>query len=151
LVTIDQNVAIDLHLDKMVAGEPDADALRKLFSELEFTTLLKELAPAVEVKETDYRELKSAAQLKELSEAGLHSKAPLAVAFAFAATATEAETEEAEAEGSQPETDGLLFSPPPQQVNGAEAPLKLALSAGPGKALTASLGTGEISAELTRV
>src|SRR5215475_5658025 len=68
MVTIDQNVAIDLHLEQMVAGEPDADALRKLFSELEFTTLLKELAPALEVKETDYRELKSAAELKALTQ-----------------------------------------------------------------------------------
>jgi DNA polymerase-1 len=150
LVTIDQNVAIDLQLDKMVAGEPDADALRKLFSELEFTTLLKELAPAVEVKETDYRELKSAADLKEVSQTALHSRTPLAVAFAFA-TATASEPEEAEAEGLLPETGNLLFSPPPQQVNGAEVPLKLALSAEPGKAFTASLGSGEISEELTRL
>ena len=153
LVTIDQNVAIDLHLDKMVAGEPDADALRKLFSELEFTTLLKELAPAVEVKETDYSDLKSAAQLKELSRAALHSKVPLAVAFAFAVAGSEAEQEEeSEAGESQQQTDNLLFFPPPtQQVNGAEIPLKLALSAEPGKAFTASLGSGEISVELTRL
>ncbi|MFI5105536.1 MAG: 5'-3' exonuclease H3TH domain-containing protein, partial [Terriglobales bacterium] len=31
LVTIDQNVHVDLHLDQMVAGEPDSDALRQLF------------------------------------------------------------------------------------------------------------------------
>src|SRR5579872_3120805 len=55
LVTIDQNVEIALDLDKMIAGEPDMDALRSLFSELEFTTLLKELAPVMEVRETDYR------------------------------------------------------------------------------------------------
>src|SRR5215510_1201861 len=80
MVTIDQGVRIDLHLEKMVAGEPDADALRKLFSELEFTTLLKELAPAMEVRETDYRELKAVAELKELSQAAHHSKTSLAVA-----------------------------------------------------------------------
>src|SRR5882762_5251469 len=51
LVTIDQNVNIELDLQKMIAGEPDTDALRTLFSELEFTTLLKELAPATEVRE----------------------------------------------------------------------------------------------------
>ena len=79
LVTIDQDVQIDLDLDQMVAGEPDNDALRKLFSELEFTTLLKELVPALEVKETDYRELKSAKELKAM----LGGKAPVAVAFDF--------------------------------------------------------------------
>src|ERR1700686_1389231 len=57
LVTIDQNVDIELDLDKMVAGEPDADALRALFTELEFTTLLKELVPVMEVRETEYRDL----------------------------------------------------------------------------------------------
>ncbi len=48
---------IALDLDKMIAGEPDMDALRSLFSELEFTTLLKELVPVMEVRETEYREL----------------------------------------------------------------------------------------------
>src|SRR5436305_1271825 len=33
MVTIDQNVDIELDLDKMIAGEPDSDALRALFSE----------------------------------------------------------------------------------------------------------------------
>jgi len=67
MVTIDQNVAIDLHLETMKAGEPDSDSLRRLFSELEFTTLLKELAPAIEIKETDYRELNRWAKLNRSS------------------------------------------------------------------------------------
>src|SRR5689334_9286999 len=75
LVTIDQNVQIDLDLQAMTAGEPDSDALRKLFTELEFTTLLKELAPAIEVKKTNYRELTSA-DLKMLHSA----EVPVAIA-----------------------------------------------------------------------
>src|SRR5947207_672067 len=39
LVTIDQYAAIELDIQKMVAGEPDTEALRALFAELEFTTL----------------------------------------------------------------------------------------------------------------
>ncbi|HKD59738.1 MAG TPA: 5'-3' exonuclease H3TH domain-containing protein, partial [Terracidiphilus sp.] len=108
MVTIDQDVEIDLHLEKMVAGEPDADALRKLFSELEFTTLLKELAPAMEVKETDYRELK-AEDLEKLRSAHLRLGAPLAVAFAFAKDVVEAEPEEPEEPAAQ--ADQLLFAP----------------------------------------
>ena len=76
LVTIDQNVDIELDLDKMVAGEPDADALRALFSELEFTTLLKELVPVMEVRETEYRELKSAKDLKALAKPKGHWRLP---------------------------------------------------------------------------
>ena len=45
------------------------DALRALFTELEFTSLLKELVPVMEVRETEYRELKSAKELKALAKA----------------------------------------------------------------------------------
>ena len=81
MVTIDQNVDIALDLEKMIAGEPDMDALRSLFSELEFTTLLKELVPVMEVRETEYRELESVKELKALAK----SKVPLAIAFEFTA------------------------------------------------------------------
>jgi DNA polymerase-1 len=152
LVTIDQNVEIDLHLDRMVAGEPDADALRKLFSELEFTTLLKELAPALEVKETDYRELKSAAELKALRQSSVRSKAPLALAFAFTAAVAEAEPEADEEEAPRTEPGNLLFDAlPSQPAVTAGEPLQIALSAEPGKAFTASVDGGEISAELKKL
>jgi DNA polymerase I len=147
LVTIDQNVDIDLHLEKMVAGEPDTDALRKLFSELEFTTLLKELVQGIEVKETDYRELKSVNDLKTLTNA----KKPLAVAFQFVVAqpnTTEAEEEEGEQlSGDLPFTaQASLLAELPQT-----APLNLAFSAEPGKAFTACLDGNEVADELKKV
>jgi DNA polymerase-1 len=151
LVTIDQNVAINLHLDHMVAGEPDADALRKLFTELEFTTLLKELAPAIEVKETDYRELKTPAELKFLAKAK-----PLGIALELAsATKAEAEPEEEEAEAA-PESkqmslgQGSLLEAAPEAAD-ATKPLKLALSGEAGKAYTAELNGNELSPELKKI
>ena len=45
LVTIHTAVPVELELDRMRTTVPDLAACRKLFSELEFTTLLKELAP----------------------------------------------------------------------------------------------------------
>jgi DNA polymerase-1 len=148
LVTIDQNVAIDLHLEKMVAGEPDSEALRKLFSELEFTTLLKEIVPAMEVKETDYREADSTGQLKNLvkSQSGAQSKAPLALAFEFAPVAAEEGSDEEEPEA--PQSGPLLFSASPPGAEAASAPLKIALSIEPGKAFTVSLDGGEVAQEL---
>ncbi len=143
LVTIDQNVEIELDLDKMVAGQPDTDALRSLFSELEFTTLLKELVPEVEVKETDYRELKTTAEVKELRKA----KAPLAIAFEFTAIA-KPEEEEPEEEAA-PTSGELLFEAPAAEPGGA--PLKLAISTEPGKAFSAVLDGDEVSAELKRL
>jgi DNA polymerase-1 len=51
LVTIHCSVPVELNLDQMRTTAPDVNACRALFTELEFTTLLKELAPA-EVKES---------------------------------------------------------------------------------------------------
>jgi len=156
LVTIDQDVQIDLNLEQMVAGEPDNDALRKLFSELEFTTLLKELAPALEIKDTDYRELKSAKELKAM----LSAKGALAVAFDFvlAEKTTDEETGVAEAPSSsgelpftqQPSLLGMS-DPETASSNGGPAALRLALSNQPGKAYTASIDGNEISAELKKL
>ncbi len=146
LVTIDQNVNIELHPEKMLAGEPDNDALRKLFSELEFTTLLKELVQGIEVKETDYRELKSGKEVKALSKA----KGPLAVAFEFTLATAMAEQEE-EAEAEQ-ESGSLPFTSQPSLLQSTEAaPLRLALSPEPGKAYTAALNGNEISDELKQL
>jgi DNA polymerase I len=143
LVTIDQNVGIALELDKMVAGEPDTEALRSLFSELEFTTLLKELAPAVEMRETDYRELKSAAEVRELRKA----KAPLAIAFEFTAAA-KAEEDDAESEAELPKNK-LLFDGAP--LPDAKAPLTLAISSATGKAFSGVVDGDEISGELKKL
>src|SRR5665213_672607 len=46
LVTIDCNVPLDLDLTAMETQAPDLEACRELFTELEFTSLLKELAPS---------------------------------------------------------------------------------------------------------
>jgi DNA polymerase I len=48
LVTIHTGVPIDYSLDDMLTQPVDNAACRELFSELEFTTLLKELAPSVD-------------------------------------------------------------------------------------------------------
>src|SRR5664279_3180890 len=49
MATIDAHVPVEFDVEAMRAGEPAMDALRELFTELEFTTLLKELLPVVEV------------------------------------------------------------------------------------------------------
>jgi DNA polymerase-1 len=46
LVTIDCQVPLELDLAGMQTQEPDLEACRELFTELEFTSMLKELAPA---------------------------------------------------------------------------------------------------------
>jgi len=46
LVTIDCRVPLDLNLAAMETQPPDLEACRELFTELEFTSMLRELAPA---------------------------------------------------------------------------------------------------------
>ena len=66
LVSIKCDVKIELDVEKMHAGEPDIEALRNLFTELEFTSLLKELLPVVEAPEGNYRDVKSAAEVDRI-------------------------------------------------------------------------------------
>ena len=48
LVTIDCRVPVELNLGAMETQAPDLEGCRELFTELEFTSLLKDLAPAAE-------------------------------------------------------------------------------------------------------
>ena len=74
LVTIDVNVPVHLNLDAMRAQEPDYEACRSLFNELEFTTLLKDFVRTTDAASIEYGELKSEAQLQKLlKEAGKES------------------------------------------------------------------------------
>ncbi len=54
LVTIHTEVPVDLELDRMRTTAPDLEACRALFGELEFTTLLKELAPEAPATPVEY-------------------------------------------------------------------------------------------------
>ncbi|MGC2213518.1 MAG: DNA polymerase I [Silvibacterium sp.] len=54
LVTIHCAVPLELDLEAMRTQPPDANACRTLFTELEFTTLLKELAPTEEKRTAQY-------------------------------------------------------------------------------------------------
>ena len=56
-------------MNAMKAGDPDLEALRALFTELEFTSLLKELLPVVEVTQANYTEAKSADDVEEVLKA----------------------------------------------------------------------------------
>jgi DNA polymerase-1 len=143
LVTIDQNVSIELDPEKMVAGEPDADALRALFGELEFTTLLKELVPVMEVRETDYRDAKSGSDVKELSKAKM-----LAVAIETALVASDTQEEE---EAQENESGNLPFAAAPIVAGTEAAPIKIAISAEPGKALVGALNGDDLGSELKRL
>src|SRR6202042_436122 len=66
LVTIHTSVPIDYSLEAMRTQPPDIAACRALFSELEFTTLLKELAPAIDNTAVTYNLKPTSADLRTL-------------------------------------------------------------------------------------
>jgi DNA polymerase I len=136
LATIETNVAVTLNVDSMRAQEPDAEACRQLFTELEFTTLLKDFISGVEVAETQYTEAKSAADVQAIVKA-VKKDGVLAVALA---TAEPANVPEEEQEPEESETGTLDFSAAPAAAPAPDH--KAAISAHPGKAVSVSLDDG---------
>jgi DNA polymerase-1 len=143
LVTIDTNVDIELDLDAMKAAEPDAEALRQLFTELEFTTLLKELLPEGQVTGVHYREATTAADVEAvLADAGKSGALALAVETPDVAETAEDEEEE------QPEDAMLPLKP------GAPAPVvqsqRVAISGLAGSAVQITLDHTDAAQRLRR-
>jgi DNA polymerase-1 len=133
LVTIKCDVDIALDVEAMRMGEPDVEALSALFTELEFTSLLKELLPVVEAAAGNYREVESAAEV----ESALRSLAPgaaLAVALEAAVAAPESEEEEEPEEGLLPLTAGTALEESPEPEK--DKPRAVAISVAPNSALT---------------
>lgn len=144
MATIDTNVPVELDIESMRAGAPDVNLLRELFTELEFTSLLKELLPVVEVSEGHYSEAKSASDVEQI----LKSRQPeaiLAVAVEQKEPAAEIEEEEKEeqpAERLLPLMGAAL--PEPEACNAA-------ISGAPGSAMKVRLDSGEAAAALRAV
>ncbi len=145
LVTIDRNVAVDFDPETMKAQEPDAAAARALFTELEFNTLVQDfLSESIELGETDYRDAKSAAEVKAVIAAASRPAKMLAIALeSSGAASTMAESEEAE----EPESEqlSLTAAPPP---TAAAITQRVAISAEAGKALSLTLNDSATAAPL---
>lgn len=78
LATIDTSVPVEWRLDRLVLAEPDTRALKSLYRDMEFFSLLKELGPEDDSHTRDFAQLTT----PELVEAWLKTRpgnAPLAV------------------------------------------------------------------------
>jgi DNA polymerase-1 len=120
LVTIHTSVPIEYTIDAMRTRPVDNGACRALFTELEFTTLLKDLAPDVQAVQTAYNVQATA---KDLAELLVEAKAAGTLAIALVANAQTiaeevnaeagvgAEVEEVEVEPAPAETMSLFGAP----------------------------------------
>jgi DNA polymerase I len=100
LATIDCDVPVELNIEAMKAGDPDIEALRALFTELEFTSLLKELLPVAEISQARYTEATSTGDVEAVL-AQVDQSNPLAIAVELnAATAEDPADDEEELESA---------------------------------------------------
>jgi DNA polymerase-1 len=80
LATIECDVPIELDLENLAVQEPDVSALRALYKELEFSSLLRDLGPeAKAVEPTDYQMVESDSEMQEWL-GSVPEGAPVAVA-----------------------------------------------------------------------
>jgi DNA polymerase-1 len=150
MATIDCNVPVELEVEAMRAGEPDLDLLRQLFTELEFTSLLKELLPEVQVTETHYGEAESAADveavLSSVAEDGTLAIAVELEPFEVAAEGEEEVAEDEPQEAMLPLTDG---APPSSAVEPAAR--RVSISGAVGSAITVRLDPSSAATRLRSI
>jgi DNA polymerase-1 len=151
MATIDCNVPVELNLEAMRAGEPDLNLLRQLFTELEFTSLLKELLPVLEVTESHYTEAQSASDVETIvSSLGAEDALAIAVEtdqLGPALTSDEEAVEEEMQEAMLPLTDGSsspAATPEP-------AARRIALSGAASRAAVVRLDSSDAGAKLRQI
>ena len=147
LVTIHCEVPVELELENMRTQAPDVSACRALFNELEFTTMLKELAPEEEATPVSIITDPSPEEISRFVTAARTHGLSLAFDTSLLEVASEqvaeAETEAIEEEEPELKTMslGLFDGPPTPAEEKAAVPqtLKVAVSAEAGRALVFSL------------
>ena len=133
MATIDCDVQIEFDPEPMRMGEPDMQALRELFTELEFTSLLKDLVSGVDESETEYSEAETAADVDRVVKA-VGKDGVLAIALEAAGTG---DTSESSDEGEAEDQQGQLMLGALEQ----EAPKlqQIAISSKPGSGVAVTL------------
>ena len=145
MATIDTHVPMELDTNAMRISEPDAGALRQLFGELEFTSMLRDLTPEPVVRETRYSEAHSASDVDNVRRLA-KTAGCMAVAIEGAAIAVAAELEEEIEEEAPAQGSFLSLEAIPEPV--AARQRHIALSAESGSAVTVALSDGTTAKRL---
>jgi DNA polymerase-1 len=145
LVTIHCEVPLELNLDDMRTQAPDVSACRTLFTELEFTTLLKELAPPELSRQVEYVTEPTADDVAEFVRAARANGFALAVASSKLEEVTEQVSEqESEAiEEAEPELKSMsmldMFEVSEPVAEAPIARFRLGVASNPEKSLLLDL------------
>ncbi len=149
MATIDTNVPVDLNVEAMRAGEPDLDLLRQLFTELEFTSLLKELLPEAQVTEHHYSEAHSAADVESVLSS-LPEQGVLAIAVELEQTEAPPESEEEVVEENVPQSGMLALTDEAPAPAPEPAARRIAISGAAGSAAIVKLDSSDAATKLRR-
>jgi DNA polymerase I len=147
LVTIHCEVPLGFDTEAMRTQEPDVALCRTLFTELEFTTLLKELAPAVPAKDVEYvlepTAEQMAAFMARARKEGFALALPASELEAAAEQVSEQEGEALEEKEPELKTMSLLdlaeAAGAPSERVGAEAECRIGVAVGTDGAMLAPL------------
>jgi DNA polymerase-1 len=145
MATIDTNVPVELDVEFHARRRGRCGRLRALFTELEFTSLLKELLPLVEVSQTQYDEAESSADVRRVVNVGAGSVLSIAVEQQES-QATDDEEEEPQPQDRQMSLMGDTMNAPPPPVA-----RHIAISAASGHATVVTLDSGDAAETLRGV
>ena len=150
MATIDTNVPVEFKVEAMRVGEPDVDHLRQLFTELEFTSLLKELLPTVQVTETRYSQAETVEEVEKiLNSVAQEEEGALAIAVEQSEPIPEIEEEAVEEE---PQSGMLALTDDSSELAAPEpAARRIAISASAGSASAVKLDSAGAAAKLRSV
>ena len=150
MATIDCNVPVELDVESMRVGAPDVGALRDLFTELEFTSLLKELLPVVEVSDAQYTEAKSAADVERVLKA-VSKSGTLAVAVEHEEVPVADEPEKAEPAAEEDAQLSLIGTAEMSTTPAATSSRRIAISAAEGSATVVRLDSSDASTKVRSI
>src|SRR6185436_916578 len=80
LATIETAVPIEFTMDAVLACEPDVVTLKKLYQELEFNSLVREMGPSEDTRVRDYQRLETPEEIETYLKS-ITKYAPLAIAI----------------------------------------------------------------------
>ncbi|PYY12551.1 MAG: DNA polymerase I, partial [Acidobacteria bacterium] len=130
---------VHLNLAAMLAQEPDYEACRALFNELEFTTLLKNFVQTTDEASVEYGELKNEQQLEKLLKQVKKGEIAVAVCAPSVAPAGPEEKDD------EPELPLLNM-----KQQGCD-PIEISLAVQENKAVSFRLGDSALSAKVERM
>lgn len=145
MATIKTDVDIAFDPEAMRSSEPEVEALRQLFGELEFTSFIRELSAAPPVHKTHYSEATTVSEIAAVVSAAEESGC---LALAIEGVESKGSTDDADDAEDDQQGRMLLL---PETLSATEVPHSMAISAEAGTAAVISFGKPDLANKMSEV